>query len=357
MNKLDFLSKDLQKWYLKNKRELPWRDTKDPYKIWLSEIILQQTQVVQGLPYYLKFVEKYPQIEDLANAPEAQLLRDWQGLGYYSRARNLLHSAQIICNEMEGIFPKRYDEIIKLKGVGKYTAAAIASFAFKESKAVVDGNVIRVIARLFAIKDAVDQMPGMRKIENLADELIDSKRPDLHNQAMMELGAMICTPKNPNCEACPFQNNCEAYNLKNQGELPVKSKKIKIRNRYFYYLVIISKDHILMKKRVEKDIWQNLYDFPLIEFKKEVNENSFLKNKRLDKLIKAGFDIREISPFQKHLLSHQSIWAKFIILQNDRINYSTFEQLFEHSSFFSKVESKDLGKPKLILNFLEKYIY
>ncbi len=357
MNELDFLSKDLQNWYLKNKRDLPWRDTRDPYKIWLSEIILQQTQVAQGLPYYLKFVKKYPQLEVLANTPEDQLLRDWQGLGYYSRARNLLKSAQMICDEMDGKFPARYDEILKLKGVGKYTAAAIASFAYKESKAVVDGNVTRVIARLFAMHDPVDSRLGMLQIEKLAAALIDPDHPDVHNQAMMELGAVICTPKNPQCEACPFQNNCEAYQHKNQLAFPVKSKKIKTRNRYFYYLVILSKGQILMKKRVEKDIWQNLYDFPLIELNEEVDEKNLLKNKSLAHLIKAGFELRESTAFQKHQLSHQSIWAKFIILQNDRIKQSDFGPLFEQSSFFDIEECKDLGKPILIVKFLKNYIY
>lgn len=357
MSELNFLSKNLQKWYLENKRELPWRDTKDPYKIWLSEIILQQTQVIQGLPYYEKFIRKYPKVETLANAPEDQLMRDWQGLGYYSRARNLHYSAKHISSKLNGDFPETYEDILKLKGVGKYTAAAIASFAFKESKAVVDGNVIRVISRLFAMDEPVDQNPGQKKIEELAGEIIDSKNPDLHNQAIMELGAMICTPKNPKCQICPLNNKCEALAQSRQSDFPIKTKKIKIRNRYFYYLVILSQDKILMRKRGEKDIWQNLYDFPLLEFEKDVIEKNLLEDKSIKELIKEGFRIEEITPYQKHLLSHQRIWAKFIILQNEKTINTEILKAFNKVTFHTIEVSKNLGKPILIVNFLKKYIY
>ncbi len=357
MSELDFLTKEIQKWYLNNKRQLPWRDTKDPYKIWLSEIILQQTQVVQGLPYYEKFVSKYPEVQDLAQAPEDQLLRDWQGLGYYSRARNLHHSAKYISADLNGDFPRSYNEIIKLKGVGAYTAAAIASFAFKESKAVVDGNVIRVISRLFAVEEPVDQSLGQKKIQVLATEIIDSKNPDIHNQAMMELGAMICTPKSPKCDICPLNNNCDAFSQSRQNVFPVKTKKIKSRDRYFNYLVLIAQDKISLKKREGKDIWQNLYDFPVLEYEKDVEEKYLLQDKSIGELIKRGFSIEKITPYQKHLLSHQRIWAKFLILQSNQVNDIEITDLFESASFFTYEESKDLGKPILIVNFLKKYIY
>ncbi|WP_375579469.1 A/G-specific adenine glycosylase [Marivirga tractuosa] len=245
-------SNSLINWYKNNKRDLPWRNTTDPYKIWLSEIILQQTRVNQGLPYYNKFVSQYPKVLDLAKAPEDEVMRLWQGLGYYSRARNLHECAKSVVKDYNSEFPKAYNELLKLKGVGKYTAAAIASFAFEQAVPVVDGNVFRVLARYFDVSDDISQPKTFTKFFNIAKELIPDDYAASFNQAMMELGATICTPKKPDCENCPLSQECEARIHHKQSELPVKMKKIKIKNRYLYYLIWQHEEKLAMKKEVQK---------------------------------------------------------------------------------------------------------
>ncbi len=230
-------------WYLDNKRDLPWRNTKDPYRIWLSEIILQQTRVAQGLPYYQAFTEKFPTVWDLSKADERVVLRTWQGLGYYSRARNLHKCAKIICDNYRGQFPNNYKDLLALPGVGPYTAAAIASFAFGEIKAVVDGNVYRVLSRFFGVHDDIATGPGQKKFAELAQSLISQEKPELYNQGNMEYGAIQCTPKSPNCHGCVLEDSCVAYHQHLQHQLPVKSKKVKVRERYFYYFNLVKQGH------------------------------------------------------------------------------------------------------------------
>jgi len=261
----DFFSAIIIDWYQDNHRKLHWRETVDPYKIWLSEVILQQTRVAQGLPYYERFIISFPTVFDLAVAPSQKVLRLWQGLGYYSRARNLHRCAKQVVEKFNGHFPNSFNELTKLPGVGDYTAAAIASIAFREPVAVVDGNVYRVLARVFGIEKDIASGEGKKYFFSLANKLIDKTRPDLFNQALMEFGALHCLPKNPKCGECIFSKSCNANQRNLQAVLPVKSKKLKIKTRYFYYFILINKNKVLLKRRTEKDIWQGLNDFYLIE--------------------------------------------------------------------------------------------
>lgn len=268
---MDF-SNSLINWYLQNKRDLPWRKTQNPYHIWLSEIILQQTRVAQGLPYYLAFVDAFPTVHDLANAHEEQVLKLWQGLGYYSRARNLHATAQYISRDLNGIFPDNYKDLLQLKGVGEYTAAAIASISFDEDVAVVDGNVFRVLARYFGVKSDIAQSKTKKEFQELADSLLPKGKAALFNQAIMEFGATQCSPKSPDCLVCPLNSSCFALQKKKVDELPLKSKKLKVKNRYFNYIVVSdSEGDFLVEKRTAKGIWHNLYEFPLLETETEIS--------------------------------------------------------------------------------------
>lgn len=304
------ISNKLIAWYKKNKRDLPWRNTNDPYKIWLSEVMLQQTQVVQGLSYYLLFTETFPTIVDLANAPEDKVLHLWQGLGYYSRARNLHAAAKDIKINHKGKFPGTYESIRSLKGVGDYTSAAIASIAFNLPHAVVDGNVYRVLSRLFDLHTPINSGKGKKEFQLLADELLNKQQPALHNSAMMEFGALWCKPQNPKCESCVLQEHCLAFANNTVYELPVKDKKIKIRNRYFHYFIFNYKDSVYIQKREEKDIWQNLYEFYLIETYEPTPEDELLRHKALRTVVK-DFNVRSVSVLKKHILSHQHIYGTF----------------------------------------------
>lgn len=308
------ISDKLITWYKKHMRDLPWRNTKDPYKIWLSEIILQQTQVIQGLNYYIKFTETFPTINDLANAPEDKVMRLWQGLGYYSRARNLHAAAKYVKINHKGKFPNTYDSIKELKGVGDYTAAAVSSFAFNLPHAVVDGNVYRVLSRLFNIDTPINSSQGKKEFQLLADELLNHKQPALHNSAIMEFGALWCKPQNPKCEDCPLQEYCLGFEKNTINSLPVKDKKIKIRNRYLHYFVFNYKDNIYIQKRTDKDIWQNLYEFFLIETDENSDTSLILKNKQLKNLVK-DIDIISVTSEKKHILSHQHLYATFYELK------------------------------------------
>lgn len=270
-------------WYNANKRDLPWRNIKDPYKIWLSEIILQQTRVNQGWEYYLRFIAKYPTVKALASAPEHDVLKLWQGLGYYSRARNLHAAARFIVEEFKGKFPRDYKPIRALKGVGDYTAGAIASIAFDLPYPAVDGNVMRVYSRLFGITAPIDSTEGKKKLYEIAKELLPAKHPGTYNQAVMELGALVCLPSNPLCESCPVQYACYAYLHKKTANFPIKEGKTKQRNRYFNYLVITYGDKLLIRTRKARDIWQGLHDFPLIETANRTSPAQFIKNKKWGK--------------------------------------------------------------------------
>ncbi|MDB4438980.1 A/G-specific adenine glycosylase [bacterium] len=308
MPKPTLTAKDIVTWYSKNARDLPWRKTIDPYKIWLSEIILQQTTVAQGTSYYLKFISVYPTLTDLASAPIDDVLKNWQGLGYYSRARNLHFSANYIINECNGIFPNNYIDLLKLKGVGAYTAAAISSFSYKENKVVVDGNVIRVISRLYGINEAVDNPKVLKLIKEKAQQLCDTQSPEVFNQAIMEFGALQCKAKNPNCKSCPLQKSCIAYKKNIQDQIPFKAKRIKKTNRYFKYcFFIIDNSKTLIIKRSEKDIWQGLYEFPLLELEALEEEHGFV----MPKNIKIRPSEVLTSKIFKHQLTHQTIRAVF----------------------------------------------
>ena len=255
----------LIKWYNINKRDLPWRKTNDPYKIWISEIILQQTRVDQGLPYYLKFINEFPKVQNLANSSEEKVLKLWQGLGYYSRARNLHFSSKLISKKFKGKFPENYKELLKLKGIGEYTASAIASFAFNEKKAVLDGNVFRVLSRYYGILVPIDSSKGKKMFSSLAFKNLPSHNCAIYNQSIMEFGALQCKPYNPDCEICPINSKCWAYLNSKTKDLPVKEKKIKVRLRYFNFVIVQDNKSVFMEKRLNKDIWRNLYQFPLFE--------------------------------------------------------------------------------------------
>ena len=329
-------------WYAKNKRDLPWRHTKDPYRIWLSEVILQQTRVNQGMDYYLKFIETFPTVVDLSKASEKQVLALWQGLGYYSRARNLHQAAKEVVNEHNGVFPSDYKTLLKLKGVGPYTAAAIASFSFNEAKAVLDGNVFRVLSRLYDINKPINSTNGQKEFQDISNNILNTLDPATHNQAMMEFGALVCTPKKPKCDECPFVLECNSHNNNTVLLRPVKLKKTKVRSRYFIYTVFYNKleQLVFLKKRESKDIWQNLYDFHLEEIQEKKlfleRVESLEKDKHIVKL--------------QHKLTHQVINAVFFI------------EPTKESSNFKKLEPVHVEKintypiPTLIKNYLEKEI-
>ena len=305
-------TKKLLQWFDTNDRPLPWKGEKNPYYIWLSEIILQQTRVAQGLPYFEKFKKHFPQIKDLADASEDTVMKLWEGLGYYSRARNLHSTAKFIAYERSGIFPKTYEEILQLKGVGPYTAAAISSFAYNLPHAVVDGNVYRVLSRVFGIETPIDTTLGKKQFSALAAELLANKQAGKYNQAIMDFGATQCLPAKPKCKICPLQKQCVAYATQKINSLPVKSKKIKKRERYFNYIVLKTETTILIHKRIEKDIWQNLYDFPLIEADNFIDKEAIISNKLFQSLIeKQSFAFSKTSKPFKQLLTHQKIMAIF----------------------------------------------
>jgi A/G-specific adenine glycosylase len=347
MDKRYFTNK-LVKWYSENKRQLPWRLTDDPYKIWLSEVILQQTRVIQGLPYYLNFVKQYPDVKTLAAAPEQEVLRLWQGLGYYTRARNLHKCAQSIANQHNGRFPDNYEALLPLPGIGQYTAAAIASFAFQEAVAVVDGNVFRILSRIFGIYTAINSPVGRKEFNRLANELIPKQKPALHNQAMMDFGALCCTPRNPKCSDCPFKGNCFAFNHDLIDHLPVKLKGKKSRSRYFFYVVVEKNKELLMKKRGAKDIWNGLFDFMLIEKPGPVKAEKIVRDKQFLQLVDPTAPV-SVSKKYRHMLTHQTIHCRFIRVRATE----SFPLLQDSGSFYSATEIALLPKPVLISRFLE----
>ena len=303
MSSYSWFSKALSPWYGENKRPLPWRGTTDPYRIWLSEVILQQTRVDQGTAYWHRFVEHYPTVRDLAAAPEDEVLRLWQGLGYYSRARNLRTAAQQVVQLHKGQFPADHGALLRLRGVGDYTASAIGSIAFGLPEPVVDGNVYRVLARVFGIDTPIDSTAGRKQFRELAAALIDRKVPGDHNQAVMELGATVCTPKKPLCGDCPLARKCIARATDRIVDLPVKSAKTKVRVRHFNYLHIATKDGLYLQQRTGKDIWQGLFELPLIETEKSLTRKAF--EKRLKQELGEGWSISGSHVPVKHVLSHQ----------------------------------------------------
>lgn len=343
---MNFHSK-LAKWYLSHRRDLPWRNTQNPYYIWLSEVILQQTRVQQGLPYYVKFISNFPQISDLADAKEEQVLKLWQGLGYYSRARNLHFAAKQVINEFNGEFPSSYKDILSLKGVGEYTAAAIGSFAFGLPHPVIDGNVERVIARIFGITKPVNTKSGREEVSIALNEVFDKKDPATFNQAIMEFGSLQCTPQNPNCNDCIFQNSCIANSENLVTIIPVKEKKIKIKERYFYYFIIENKNTIYIQQRTENDIWKGLYQFPLIEVTTPIKD---INTKSVKKIIhdwNLDFEIQKVSQPIKHILSHQRIHTHFIHLSSSSEKQTSWKKI-------NKTKLHEYAFPQLIIKYITK---
>ena len=341
-------SKQLIKWYLQNKRDLPWRETEDPYLIWLSEIMLQQTRVAQGLPYYEAFVNAFPTVFDLANATEEQVLKLWQGLGYYSRARNLHFTAKYVAYEMNGTFPDTYKELLLLKGVGDYTAAAIASFSFKEAVPVVDGNVYRVLSRVFQVETDISIASAKKEFQGLALQLMPKKEPALFNQAIMEFGALQCVPKSPNCEVCVFNSKCLALKNNKVGSLPVKTKKTKVTNRYLNYLVFEDQNqNMQIQKRAAKGIWQNLYEFPLIETNYDVNLEEIIA--LVSEQNTEEYEINSVQNLNavpvSHKLSHQNLSIQFWKV---KVN-----GLLDNGMTISEVEKYPF--PIVIYNFIERF--
>jgi A/G-specific adenine glycosylase len=298
---------NLLRWYKANKRDLPWRNTNNPYFIWLSEIILQQTRVEQGMPYYLKFIEHYPTIEKLAKAQEKEVLKLWQGLGYYSRARNMHETAKLILHYHDGIFPNKYEDILALKGIGSYTAAAIASFAFNQHKATVDGNIYRVLSRYFEIDTPINSTSGKKQFETIALEILSKSNPAIHNQALMELGAMICKPIHPKCDECPIKIGCLALKNKSIAKLPVKTKKANAKKRYLHYYLIRYKDNIIITQRTGNDIWKGLYELPATEYE---GEKVFVPNEIIEIVSNDVLTVNKVY-HTKHILTHQYIYADF----------------------------------------------
>lgn len=342
-------SETITRWYGVHHRPLPWRNTRNPYLIWLSEVILQQTRVDQGLAYFHKFTEQYPDVQSLAAAEEEAVLKLWQGLGYYSRARNLHFTARVIANELNGRFPDQYEDILKLKGIGKYTAAAISSFAFRLPYPVVDGNVYRLLSRYFGIDTPIDSNAGVKQFQELAEEVLDRDRPDLHNQAMMEMGALVCTPKNAQCHDCPLRAGCYALNNKQVALLPVKSKKMKQRKRYFDYLVINDGAEVYLNKRTEKDIWHNLYDFPMIENDHPISRSGLTETAAWKSALNnTPHTVRSVSNWINHKLTHQDLHARFWEID-------IVSQQWQKHDRFVRAERDELGEfpfPKLIENYI-----
>ncbi len=343
-------SKKLIFWYLENKRSMPWRKTTDPYCIWLSEIMLQQTRVEQGLPYYLSFTEAFPTVFDLAKASEEKVLKLWQGLGYYSRARNLHTTAKYVANELDGVFPNNYKELLKLKGVGDYTASAIASICFQEAVPVVDGNVYRVLSRYFGIDTPINSTAGVKEFKELAITLMDHEDPANYNQAIMEFGALQCKPKNPYCIVCPLNESCVALQKQTVTELPKKLKKLKVKNRYFNYLVlVVNGETTLVRQRTGKGIWQNLYEFPLIETTKEVALETLEKDKLFKSLKNATITLYN-GETKIHKLSHQHLHTRFYIVELKELPLWSKEYV---SCDFNKL--REYPVPILLGKFIESF--
>jgi A/G-specific adenine glycosylase len=349
---MDFFNTQIHLWYSLFKRELPWRNTRNPYYIWLSEIILQQTRIDQGMAYYYRFIDEFPEILDLASASEDQVLKLWQGLGYYSRARNLHFTARYIQKSLNGRFPDDYKSIRALKGIGDYTAAAIASISFSLEYPAVDGNVFRVLSRFFGISDPIDTGVGRKKFNELAFSLIKGTDPGMHNQAIMEFGALQCIPKNPKCSECPIKKRCFAFSFKKINELPLKKNKTTQRDRYFNYLVFIFNDKIWLRKRVEDGIWKNLFEFPLIETGEKTEIEQLISQKEFQEIAqKENTLIENVSNWKMHILSHQRIHYRFIRirLQNDS----------SETKDFIKVNKEDIfnfAVPKLLETYLSENI-
>jgi A/G-specific adenine glycosylase len=339
-------------WFDAHKRGLPWRDTRDPYLIWLSEIIMQQTRVAQGLSYYHDFVKAFPNVFALARANERKVLRLWEGLGYYSRARNLHRCARIVAGNMNGVFPASYHGLLELPGVGLYTAAAIASIAFDERVPVLDGNVFRVMARIFGIQADISAPASRKTFIDRTMRLMPATRPGDFNQALMEFGALQCVPRNPDCDVCPLASICVARKSNSVGLLPVKGKKPKVRSRHFNYFVIQSKGRVGMRRRNGNDIWKGLYDFYLVETDSPVTPSKAL---RKDKLLRsAGVKSAVEAGKMQHQLTHQKLYITFIAVTPEKENPAKFSTVSDPVAFYSMAQAEKLPKPVPVKLFIEQ---
>jgi A/G-specific adenine glycosylase len=354
MKKIDlhsFFAKNLMIWHKNdNERKMPWKGEKDPYRVWLSEIILQQTRVEQGLSYYNKFIIKYPTINELALANENDVFKMWEGLGYYSRCKNLIATARLVSFELKGVFPSNYENILQLKGVGPYTAAAIASFAYNLPNAVVDGNVLRILARFFGVETPVDSATGKKYFTDLANQLLVKTSPALYNQAIMDFGATICKPALPLCSNCVLNEKCIALKKKKITTLPVKEKKLVKTFRYFYYIIAEFNNKIYVQKRVEKDIWQNLWQFILIEEKEKKTQAEILAGSLFSEIVGKKYNLINISSFYKQQLTHQTIEGLFIHIKLLSPLKNKFIANFE---MVNKKEITTLAFPRFITNYFE----
>lgn len=338
------ISRTIQAWYKQHKRILPWRGSQDPYLVWLSEVILQQTRVEQGTPYFLKFREVFPTVAHLANADSDHVMKLWQGLGYYSRARNLHNAAKQVLADFGGVFPSSYEGLLKLKGVGPYTAAAIASIAFDQPKAVVDGNVARVVSRLFGIAEPVNETATAQRIQQIADRLLHGA-PGEHNQGMMEFGAIFCVPRNPSCETCPVTSLCLARQKGLVGQIPLKTKKLKRKTRHLHYIVATYGDMVPVRKRDTTDIWAGLFEFPLLE----KADSQWLSPSEIEQVLKTeGIEVRRINPVKKHVLTHQDIVATFYHVLSAKPGPEGFELV-------KTSEVHTFALPRLIDRYLERH--
>jgi A/G-specific adenine glycosylase len=350
------LSQELIDWYQINKRELPWRSSKNPYIIWLSEIILQQTRVKQGLPYFIAFQQRFPDVQSLASASQDDVLKLWEGLGYYSRARNMHFAAQQVINDFKGIFPSDYQNLIKLKGVGDYTASAIASITNNEEVAVLDGNVFRVLSRILGIQEPINSTEGIKIFKTQAKAILPSNNTGTHNQAIMEFGALHCLPKNPKCQSCPFTAHCFAFQNDLQQELPVKLKKTKVKTVYMNYLVFIDNaSKTIVQQRQNKGIWKGLFDFPLVESTETLSKATIEKHQVFNKIInncQYSINLYNQQP-KKHLLTHRKLLAHFWIIEIDDINHIQIEsaEIVDASTISNK------AFPVLLTHFIDKFFF
>ncbi len=337
-------------WYRQHRRDLPWRNTRDPYVIWLSEIILQQTRVEQGMPYFYRFLERFPTVEEFAAASEDEVLNLWQGLGYYSRGRNMHFTANDVMNRFDGRFPDSYAALMTLKGVGEYTAAAISSFSTGEPRPVVDGNVFRLLARYFGVTLPIDSPNGRKEFTRLAAELLAQHDPAEFNQAIMEFGSLQCKPRNPDCGTCPLRDGCQAFGSKTVTQLPVKAKKTASRQRFFNYIVVVEHDRILVHKRTASDIWQNLYELPLLETEEAMEPSELVTSEAFREAFGSNTVIHRIDGPVVHVLSHQKIRAMFFT-----VSPSDCRPAARGWKFVPLAELPNLAQPKLIFAFLRKY--